>query len=99
MKNDNLSKAISDRNRIRIIVLLCKGPLKVTDIANKLELEENLTSHHLRVLHSLRFLKSQKKGREVFYQVSRTRFASVFKDILKIPLFKELIKDILKNKN
>ncbi len=98
MKNDNLSKAISDKNRIRIIVLLTKGPMKVTSIASKLELEENLTSHHLRVLHNLKFLKSQKKGREVLYQINRTKFSSTFKDVLRIPLFKEIVKEIIKSK-
>lgn len=96
MKNENIYKAISDKNRIRIITLLIKGPLKVTDIATKLDLEENLTSHHLRVLHTLKFLKSNRRGREVIYQVNASKFTSVFRDLFRIELFRTIAKDLLK---
>jgi len=96
MKNDNIYKAISEKNRIKIINLLLKGPLKVTDIAYKLDLEENLTSHHLRVLYSLKFLKSTRRGREVIYQINLTKFSSLFKDLLKVEVFRTIIKDLLK---
>lgn len=97
MKIENLAKAISDKNRIKIINLLIKGPQRVSYISEKLEMEENLTSHHLRVLLNLKYLKSQKKGREVIYSINRSKFVSNVKDMLRNPFFKAIVEEILLN--
>jgi DNA-binding transcriptional ArsR family regulator len=94
MKVENLAKAISDKNRVRIINYLIKGPQKVSSISDKLEMEENLTSHHLRVLQNLGYLKSQKRGREVIYSINRAKFLSNIKDLLRNKFFKEMIEEI-----
>lgn len=97
MKIENLAKAISDKNRIKIINLLIKGPQRVSYISEKLEMEENLTSHHLRVLLNLKYLKSQKKGREVIYSINRSKFVSNVKDMLRNPFFKAIVEEIQLN--
>jgi DNA-binding transcriptional ArsR family regulator len=94
MKVENLAKAISDKNRVRIINYLIKGSQKVSAISDKLEMEENLTSHHLRVLQTLGYLKSQKRGREVIYSINRSKFISNIKDLLRNKFFKEIIEEI-----
>jgi DNA-binding transcriptional ArsR family regulator len=90
------AKAVSDNNRNRIVNLLIKGPLKVTEIADKLEIEENLASHHLRYLQTQKFLKRTKRGREVIYQINKTKFTSLFKEILRNNLYKEILKELQK---
>lgn len=99
MKVENLAKAISDKNRVRIVNYLIKGPQKVSAISDKLEMEENLTSHHLRVLHTLGYLKSQKRGREVIYSINRSKFISNIKDLLRNKFFKEIIEEITELEN
>ena len=70
MNQDKVSKAFSDRNRLKILTYLSDGPQNVSSVADKLNVEENLASHHLRVLASIGFLKNSKKGRErSFYGV------------------------------
>jgi ArsR family transcriptional regulator len=90
MNLEKFSKAFSDKNRIKIIDYLTAGQKNVSEIADRLNVEENLASHHLRVLASLGFLKSDKKGREVFYRLNDTKFITLIKDLKKNPAFKEI---------
>ncbi|MFA6981764.1 MAG: metalloregulator ArsR/SmtB family transcription factor [Patescibacteria group bacterium] len=85
-----VSKAFSDNNRLRILTFLSDGQKNVSQVADRLNVEENLASHHLRVLAALGFLKNVKKGREVFYKINETKFISLIKDLKKNPLFKEI---------
>lgn len=91
MNQDKVSKAFSDRNRLKILKFLSDGPQNVSSVADKLNVEENLASHHLRVLASIGFLKNSKKGREVFYKINETKFVSLIKDLQKNPTFKEIL--------
>lgn len=90
-----ISKALSDKNRLKIIDMLSQGQMNVSDVADNLNVEENLASHHLRVLASLGFLKSDKRGREVFYRVNRAKMVALVKDLNKNPLFREIIEEAI----
>ncbi len=93
-----VSKAFSDKNRIKILEFLSAGQRNVSDVAEKLNVEENLASHHLRVLAALGFLKNDKKGREVFYKINETRIVSLIKELNKNETFKQIFKDALNTK-
>lgn len=86
-----VSKAFSDDNRLKILKYLCDGERNVTQVAEKLNVEENLASHHLRVLALLGFLKNDKKGREVFYRINDAKFISLIKDLKRSKVFREII--------
>ena len=94
---EKFSKAFSDKNRIKIIDYLTSGQKNVSESADKLNVEENLASHHLRVLAGLGFLKNDKKGREVFYKLNDTKFVSLIKDLKKNPAFKDILLSALEN--
>jgi ArsR family transcriptional regulator len=96
---EKISKSLAEKNRLLIIDLLFKESLKVSEVAEELEIEENLASHHLRVLNKNGLVKSVKKGREVFYSINRNKFMSVIKQLLKKPYIKEMIKEAIKNNN
>jgi DNA-binding transcriptional ArsR family regulator len=49
MMVEKVSKALSDKNRIKILHFLSDGQKNVSDVADRLNVEENLASHHLRV--------------------------------------------------
>lgn len=91
-----VSKAFSDGNRLKILDFLSDGPKNVGQVAEKLNVEENLASHHLRVLASLGFLKNNKKGREVYYRLNESRFISLIRDLKKNPAFKEILLKAIK---
>lgn len=86
-----ISKAFSDNNRLKILDFLSAGQHNVTDVAENLKVEENLASHHLRVLADLGFLQNDKKGRQVFYRINEKKFITLIKDISKNPAFKDIL--------
>jgi len=91
MNQDRISKAFSDRNRLKIMKFLSEGPQNVSTVAEKLNVEENLASHHLRVLASIGFLRNKKRGREVYYDINEAKFITLIKDLRKNPIFKQIL--------
>jgi ArsR family transcriptional regulator len=78
-----VSKAFSDKNRLKILTMLSGGSKNVGEVADSLRVEENLASHHLRVLAGIGFLKSSKKGREVYYSINKDKVDMTLNDIKK----------------
>ena len=97
MKLEKLSKALSDKNRLQILEFLSDGQRNVSDVADRLNVEENLASHHLRVLASLGFLKNDKKGREVFYMLNEAKIVTLLRDLRRNPKFKSIIQESLRD--
>lgn len=64
-----LFKALADETRVKILHLLSSRPLCVCDLAFLLEMSLPAVSHHLRLLKTMRLLKSQRKGKQVFYEL------------------------------
>jgi len=93
-----VSKALSDKNRLKILEMLGETPRNVGDVAERLNVEENLASHHLRVLSSLGFLKSRRKGREVYYDLNKTRFVTLVRTLSKNEAFRQILQEALKDK-
>lgn len=98
MMLEKVAKALSDKNRLKILQYLGDGQKNVTEVADRLNVEENLASHHLRVLCALGFLKNDKKGREVFYKINDTKVVSLIKDLKRNPAFKDLLIKALNEK-
>lgn len=82
---------MSDKNRLKILEMLSHKEEKVGVVSEKLGVEENLASHHLRVLSGLGFLKSDKRGREVYYRLNHAKIVSLLVDLQKNKTFKELL--------
>ena len=78
--------------------MLSGGERNVGSVADDLNVEENLASHHLRVLSSLGFLRSNKKGREVYHRINKNRFVKLIKDLKKNDLFREIFEEALSEK-
>lgn len=64
-------KALSDRNRLRILKLLQIRSLCVCEITEVLGFSTPTISNHLAVLVGSGFLRSEKKGRWVHYHLVR----------------------------
>lgn len=71
-------KALSDPTRLKIIYLLLKQDLRVTDISEQLVLSQSAVSHQLRTLRNLRLVKYVKKGREVIYSLDDDHVSTLF---------------------
>lgn len=90
----NISKALSDTNRLHILDYLSRGDKNVSEVAEELNVEENLASHHLRVLAKIGFLKNDKKGRQVFYRINKDKMVELLRELSKNPTFKEIFEEV-----
>jgi DNA-binding transcriptional ArsR family regulator len=74
-------RLIGDASRLKI-VLACTGkPLCVSDIAKKTKLSASLVSHHLRLLRAARMVRSERDGKQVYYEVADDHVRSVIGDM------------------
>jgi ArsR family transcriptional regulator, lead/cadmium/zinc/bismuth-responsive transcriptional repressor len=60
---------LGDANRLRILCVLAKEELCVSDLAASLEMSESAVSHQLRNLRAMRLVGYRKQGRNVFYRL------------------------------
>jgi len=75
-------RLLGDANRLRIAVVCLDSPLCVGDIAQHVGLSASLVSHHLRLLRAARFVRSQKRGKQVFYGVADDHVRCVINDMV-----------------
>ena len=79
-------KIIAEENRLKILCILSKHDEKcVCEIWQCLNLPQNLTSHHLKVLKDFGLITSRKKGLNVFYALNheiRDKYLELFNRIL-----------------
>lgn len=60
-------KALSDPTRIRILYLLSQGDRSVSEIAERLEMQQSAVSHQLSFLKNLNLVKGRREGKTVYY--------------------------------
>ena len=65
----NITKALADENRVRMLLSLQKGELCVCQITELFGLVPSTISKHLSVLFQARLVESRKDGRWIFYQL------------------------------
>ena len=65
-----ITKAISDRNRIRVLMFLRGRQLCACQVIEMLRLAPSTVSRHMAVLERARLVESRKEGRWVFYRLA-----------------------------
>lgn len=65
-------KIINESNRLKILCLLRNKELCVCEIWQFLNLPQNLTSHHLKILKDFKLISSKQKGRKIMYKLNKT---------------------------
>lgn len=63
-------KTLAHPVRLRIVQLLLHGRYTVGELATDCKIQDNVASDHLRLLQRCGFLKSEREGRRVYYQVA-----------------------------
>lgn len=58
---------LADPTRLSIVIACKDGERSAGDIAQAVGASASLVSHHLRLLRSARILKSERRGKQVFY--------------------------------
>jgi len=74
-----LFKVLGDQSRIQILIALNSSELSVSDISSVLEMNQSAVSHHLKVLHQARFIKSRKNKKNVIYSLRNMQVSNFIK--------------------
>jgi len=74
-------RLLGDPNRLRIALLCAAGPRPVGDIAERLDMNLSLVSHHLRLLRATRLVRSERQGRQVIYSAADDHIRCVLIDM------------------
>jgi DNA-binding transcriptional ArsR family regulator len=64
-----ITKALSDPNRVRILLVLRRGELCVCQITELFGFAPSTVSKHLSILFQARLVESRKEGRWIYYQL------------------------------
>lgn len=67
----NVTRALSDESRVRIIAALSGRELCVCEIIGVLGLSPSTVSKHLSILRNARLLNGRKEGRWMYYALAR----------------------------
>lgn len=80
-------KALAHPMRIAIVDLL-KGEkhLTVGDIFHKLDMEQAVASHHLRILKDRHIVESDRRGKNIYYHLKYERLSQILECIEKCNL-------------
>jgi ArsR family transcriptional regulator len=65
----NITRALSDENRVRILMILRENEFCVCQITAFLDLSPSTTSKHLSVLKQARLIEGKKEGKWVYYHL------------------------------
>ena len=66
----NITKAISDENRVRALMLLTGGELCVCQIIEMLGLAPSTVSKHMSILRQAGLVETRKDGRWIYYRLA-----------------------------
>lgn len=77
-----LLRALNHKLRQQILILILQHDrMKVTDIFEKLFLEQSVASQHLAILRRAGFVKTKREGKFIWYSVNLQRIEQVQKVI------------------
>ena len=62
-------KLASDESRHRILSLLKRAPLSVSDLTRELQVKQPTVTYHLKLLHNLGLIRMEKQGKEHRYSL------------------------------
>ena len=65
----SITKALSDENRVRILMALSSGELCVCQIIELLSLAPSTVSKHMSILKQARLIEGEKNGKWVYYRL------------------------------
>lgn len=67
----NITKALSDENRVRALMALAGGELCVCQIIELLGLAPSTVSKHMAILHQAGLVEARKDGRWIYYRLAQ----------------------------
>ncbi len=78
----NITKALADENRVRILLALREGELCVCQITELFGHAPSTISKHLSILFQARLVESRKDGRWMYYQLADRQAPAIIRQAL-----------------
>jgi ArsR family transcriptional regulator, arsenate/arsenite/antimonite-responsive transcriptional repressor len=75
----NITKALADENRVRVLMALRGGELCVCQITEMFGLAPSTVSKHLSILHRAGLVDSRKNGRWIYYRLPSLKMPDVIR--------------------
>src|ERR1044072_7656222 len=72
LKLCQLFHLLSDKNRLRMVLMLAEGERDVTSLCKELHLAQPTVSHHLGLLRMNRVIMNKRQGKRVIYTLDNT---------------------------
>ena len=63
-------KVLADATRLAVIEALLEGPAYVGELGERLQVEQSLLSHHLKVLREAGLVEAERDGKAVLYRLA-----------------------------
>jgi len=82
-RTTNLYKALSDQNRVRILMMLQEKPLCVCEIVAVLKLANSTVSKHLSILRNTDLIMDEKDGRWVNYRLATDADSDLIEGVMQ----------------
>ena len=79
----NFYKILADKTRVRILWALSQESMCVCDLAVLLGMTKSAISHQLKTLRLAKFIKYDKRGREVYYSLIDKQVRDIFQKALE----------------
>jgi DNA-binding transcriptional ArsR family regulator len=76
--------ALAEPNRLKIIELLKKRRMHVSEIALHLQITMPTLSHHLDLLKRANLVSGKRQGQQIFYSLNFHRVTEVLKQLTKL---------------
>lgn len=74
---------LGDGNRLRLVCACLDAGVSVQELATRLGLSQSLVSHHLRLLRAARLMRTERRGKRVFYRVADEHVRRVLEDMIE----------------
>ena len=78
-----LFKALADKTRLKILMLLDIREMCVCEIMVALNLTQPTASHHLGILEGVELVKDRREGKWIFYSLKNKRIMKLIKEFMK----------------
>jgi ArsR family transcriptional regulator, arsenate/arsenite/antimonite-responsive transcriptional repressor len=83
MSLSNTFQALSEPNRQKILDILKRQEMPVSDIASQLNITLPTLSHHLDVLKRANLVSARRQGQQIFYSLNLSVMEEIAKKIAK----------------
>lgn len=79
---EKLANIFGNLTRLKILSCLINKPKNVSQLIKTCHLSQSAVSQHLEKLRAVKLVKTEKKGREIYYQLTKKQAGKIAKQLL-----------------